>query len=415
VSCRVISFFFGPDDQTQDPTPPWDFGGCLHHLLIEPVRQCIRYCTWVIEICNTVMTALLETNYVSFSLLATAIVISILSSLFFLLVPFRNSFRKQQQKKKKQQLHCPNPSCIRCQRYAYTQQRAQQRLPWIIRNLELQLQRRGNTTMDTDTDTFTAGALDRLIEAVRRWPQQPHNEYQYPSVLFVKGLTATPVVTNRHEDACFLLESSETRQALLDEYSQLQQHTITSLWVANDTPQGPHDLSASAPWHVLQLLNQGRWIPENISKCPNMYRILQQIPNLLEGCLFGNAFLSKIQPGTSIEPHCGPSNVRHRLQYALQLPTLSSHKSQRPPPPLLQVVQERLPWELGRALVFDDSLEHSVHYPTTETTTILPEEEVHAERVLLIVDLWHVDLTRLERQVLQQLYPAATTTPRTAS
>lgn len=55
--------------------------------------------------------------------------------------------------------------------------------------------------------------------------------------------------------------------------------------------------------------------------------IVESLPGLLKDCIFGNVFFSRIRfsrkiscvdsfseirTGTQIEPHCGPSNVRHR-------------------------------------------------------------------------------------------------------
>ena len=48
--------------------------------------------------------------------------------------------------------------------------------------------------------------------------------------------------------------------------------------------------------------------------------------------------------------------------------------------------------------MFDDSFVHSVEYPACD-------EEEDRCRIVLIVDLWHPELTQAERQILCHMYP----------
>ena len=48
-------------------------------------------------------------------------------------------------------------------------------------------------------------------------------------------------------------------------------------------------------------------------------------------------------------------------------------------------------WEQGKTMVFDDSFLHSVSHSGDETDDF---------RAVLIVDIWHPDLTRGEREIL---------------
>jgi aspartate beta-hydroxylase len=90
-----------------------------------------------------------------------------------------------------------------------------------------------------------------------------------------------------------------------------------------------------------------------------------------------------------IDPHCGPTNVRHRLHFPLAVPSSG---------PVLTVANDKLAWNEGCCFVFDDSLVHSVQYPVDSGT--------NSCRVVLIVDLWHPDLTAAEREAIANLYPA---------
>jgi aspartyl/asparaginyl beta-hydroxylase (cupin superfamily) len=48
-------------------------------------------------------------------------------------------------------------------------------------------------------------------------------------------------------------------------------------------------------------------------------------------------------------------------------------------------------WEEGKCIVFDDTFEHEVWNRTDE------------ERLVLLIDLWHPDLTQLERDALDTI------------
>lgn len=112
-----------------------------------------------------------------------------------------------------------------------------------------------------------------------------------------------------------------------------------------------------------------------------------------------------MHPGTRIEPHCGPTDIRDQLQYPLSVPLNASVDStkenndtgRRNKSPRLNILNETLEWEEGKAFVFDDSFVHSAEYPCSEGMS-----EV---RVVLVIDLWHPSLTNIEREMLQGLYP----------
>lgn len=259
---------------------------------------------------------------------------------------------------------CPNPNCIRCQRYRLVQRSAQKRLPWLVKDLQCE---------------FPYASLTRVTSSVRTGSTlKGISSRQAPTVLLVQSLRARPVVTDLHRPTCdrFLQDENLRNGILLDLENYNQQ------WLDNDT-QG---------WQVLQLLNQGVWNQENLETCPNLARLLKSLPDLLDKCLFGNAFCSKIMPGTIITPHCGPTNVRHRLQYAITSTTPPSNEQQAG----LKVGDDQvLRWQQGKSFVFDDSFEHSVDYSANSS----------GERIVLIVDLWHPELTLVERQLLERLYP----------
>jgi hypothetical protein len=263
---------------------------------------------------------------------------------------------------------CPNPNCVRCRRYSQVNASAQRQLASKDHKYELQ----------------------RLVKAVQTGPKHTERRTsgvsptsgQHPTVLLVRGLSTRPLVTDLHQLVCQTLYKESTSH-LLKEYIDAQQDNEAE-WLQNDV--------RGRKWEVLHLINQGEWNPMNMKACPRTTALLKALPNVMEGCLFGNAFVSVLETGTTIEPHCGPTNVRHRLHYGLDIPATTTNL------PILTVLKEQQTWETGQCFVFDDSLMHSVDYPATD-------KEETAPRVVLIVDLWHPELSQLERDAITQLYP----------
>jgi aspartyl/asparaginyl beta-hydroxylase (cupin superfamily) len=135
-------------------------------------------------------------------------------------------------------------------------------------------------------------------------------------------------------------------------------------------------------------MNQGGWVVENCERCPHAADVLRRLSNLVTNCLMGNAFFSVLPPGTVIAPHRGPTNARLRCHLGLDIP---------PATPLsacsMDVGDASFSWQNGKCVVFDDSYLHSSRYLCKES-----------ERAALIVDLWHPDLMKEERECLQSVF-----------
>lgn len=264
---------------------------------------------------------------------------------------------------------CSNKDCVRCQRYRQVQKSAQSRYPWIAKNVQKEYP-------------------DQSLERAQRSIQSPviaTSRVQAPTVLMLHNLPSQPVVTSMHENVHKRFKDVRIPSRILQE----AQNTPDDMWLTNDSPNGT--------WKVLSFLNQGCWVFDVCKKCPETFQFIESLPNLLDDCLFGNAMISKISPGTLIEPHCGPTNIRHRLQMALKIPSSRCAIS-------LRVSDLRLEWgKEGDYFIFDDSFVHSVSFSRQEGAHETTEEE----RIVLIVDLWHPEVSPVERCVLQNVYPPA--------
>lgn len=146
-------------------------------------------------------------------------------------------------------------------------------------------------------------------------------------------------------------------------------------------------------WSKFYLVNQGMKDTDNEKLCAVTYNIVKQCCNVMQGCLFGYVFFSVLPPNTTISKHRGPTNVRLRCHIALQIPNRNSDSETSC---LMNVDGENVQWLHQKGVFFDDSFPHSVTYETDS------EEEV--DRVVLLLDFWHPDLTSEERRCLQNCY-----------
>jgi aspartate beta-hydroxylase len=84
----------------------------------------------------------------------------------------------------------------------------------------------------------------------------------------------------------------------------------------------------------------------------------------------GLAYLSRLSAASHVAPHRGPTNVRVRCHFGVDVPDECG----------ITVDGETRTWVEGRCIVFDDSFVHEAW-----------NRDVR-DRIVLIVDLWHPDL-----------------------
>jgi len=126
---------------------------------------------------------------------------------------------------------------------------------------------------------------------------------QLPTVFFVGGLQTEPFPSQPVlGDAVRRLEAVAEVAAM--EVDRLRPTSADSAaWSANATVD-------AGSWHTLYLYNQGVKNGEVCRRCPGITAAVEAIPALLTRGVFGNVFLSVIDPGTRITEHCGPTNIR---------------------------------------------------------------------------------------------------------
>lgn len=136
-------------------------------------------------------------------------------------------------------------------------------------------------------------------------------------------------------------------------------------------------------WGVLALCEQGWVDPEHVRHCPRTWETLlgeapvPRVPGWGPSVIF-----SLLKAGAHIGAHTGMYNSR----LICHLPLIV------PPGCRFRVGSEVREWEVGKLLIFDDSIEH-------EAWNDGPED-----RVVLIFDIWRPELTEREKYELTLLF-----------
>jgi aspartyl/asparaginyl beta-hydroxylase/uncharacterized protein DUF6817 len=134
-------------------------------------------------------------------------------------------------------------------------------------------------------------------------------------------------------------------------------------------------------WDVVFFYERGRRHDDVCDACPVTTRAIEGHGAMRTAA--GLIYLSRMRPGTHVQAHRGPTNLRVRCHLGIAVPTGDCG---------LRVGDERRGWSEGRCLVFDDSFEHEAWNHTAE------------DRLVLIVDLWHPGLSSSEVHLLAGLH-----------
>ena len=140
------------------------------------------------------------------------------------------------------------------------------------------------------------------------------------------------------------------------------------------------DIHRSGNWQVLMLHEAGKRNDVNCARVPTVASIVDSHRDVKR--LSGLVYLSKLAPRTRISPHKSGTNMRLRCHLPLIVPQGNCG---------MRVGDQIVKWEVGKCVVFDDYFEHEVWNDTDET------------RLILLIDLWHPDISGADRQVLSSV------------
>jgi aspartate beta-hydroxylase len=142
----------------------------------------------------------------------------------------------------------------------------------------------------------------------------------------------------------------------------------------------------SGHWNVCYLYLHGLDFEENISNCPITCSILSSIPNH-----YHHSFFSALSPKSHIRSHFGPTNKKLRCHLPITVPLSSNGDiNEDNISAWLRVGEKTKYLQEGKCIVFDDSFEHEAG-----------NDSLVDPRVVLVVDVWHPDLSTEEVRFLE--------------
>ena len=209
-----------------------------------------------------------------------------------------------------------------------------------------------------------------------------------PSLFHYSGLTSRPWHDRSSAWAADWLPAIEAATpAIAEEYVRVRATGRPSDYRVADSDHAgglhsdPHD------WHWASLIDRGQIKPDMWTLCPATAAALKAVPRLCIGDMpFSFAFFSTLRAKSRIAAHTAPANLRLRVHLPLIVPTAA------PGACGIRVADETRKWEVGKALIFDDAFEHEVW------------NETESDRVVLLFDLWHPDLSDAEIDAIQEMF-----------
>jgi Aspartyl/Asparaginyl beta-hydroxylase len=215
-----------------------------------------------------------------------------------------------------------------------------------------------------------------------------------PSLFFYPGLNSRPVYDwdsarpNDNEVTTRILSSygdtlRRNLPTILEEYAKIRAST-----------GGQSDYKLTADEHKLHDGNwdwnsyvlKGKRQSHFAVLCPKTVELLESVKSsgrLMTQTPFSFAFFSTLKGKSSINAHYGPCNLRLRCHFPLIVPEGDCG---------MEVGGRKIRWEVGKALFFDDCYEHRVWNNTDK------------ERVVLLFDIWHPDLTEDEIDAIVDMF-----------
>lgn len=134
-------------------------------------------------------------------------------------------------------------------------------------------------------------------------------------------------------------------------------------------------------WKTLVLMNRGVWDPVNVNLFPAAAKAVRDC-----GVPATEVFFASMQAGTSIQMHSDFTNFVLTSHLAVDIPYSGENKCR------LTVGDETREWINGQVMMFDTSIMHNAVNESDKT------------RYILMIRLWHPDLTDIECEALQFTY-----------
>ena len=206
-------------------------------------------------------------------------------------------------------------------------------------------------------------------------------EHQQPSYQFYPKLTSQPFYSADDFEWAALFKRNNDKivseiLSLIENTQQLTPYVEQSTGV-----EGLDELKNSSKWSSLHFLKGGVKNKAICDSCPTINMVLANLPLPYMQGHSPEAFVSILAGGAHIKPHVGLSNLKLTVHFPISLPSKCA----------ISVGNETKAWREGRLLIFDDSFIHEAWNHSKQ------------DRIMLIFEIWHPDLTEFEQLTLSQL------------
>lgn len=143
-----------------------------------------------------------------------------------------------------------------------------------------------------------------------------------------------------------------------------------------------HGLADNPDWSTLHLFENGAPVDAHVARAPQTYAAMANIPLCRITVRAPTIMFSLLRPGAKIPPHTGQINTRLICHLPLVVPPRCGFR----------VGNEIREWEVGKLLIFDDTIEHEAW------------NDSDADRVVLIFDVWRPEITEIEKAAVIRMF-----------
>ncbi len=225
-----------------------------------------------------------------------------------------------------------------------------------------------------------AESLAIITGASKPYPQAPTNFY-FPGLAAIPFFDTAGLAWVAALEAAYPAIRAEC-EAVLAGTAGLEPYVRPD----ENRPSRDHALLNDPNWSAFHLLQNGAPVPGNADRCPATMTALNACPLPHIRGRAPMALFSILRAGTHIPPHNGMLNTR----LICHLPLIV------PPGCRLRVGGETRTVEAGKALLFDDSIEHEAWNDSDQP------------RAILLFEVWRPDLTEAERRALTAMFETIT-------
>ena len=242
----------------------------------------------------------------------------------------------------------------------------------------------------TNSGIDSAAVAPRFAESIDIIAGRREVFLQQPTSFFYPGLPHTQFFENADFAWVAALEAAAPAmrkevEAILSEGSGLAPYVVGD----ENRPTLGSFLLNDPDWSAFYLWENGVLVADNAARCPNTMAALIGIPIPHIAGRSPMLLFSVLRPGTHIPAHNGMLNTRLICHIPLIVP----------PDCRLRVGNETRAVEFGKAMIFDDSIEHEAWNDSDQT------------RVILLFEIWRPELSEAERRALTVMYEAINAYP----